>query len=87
MKKYLLLGFLLLIAGMNLTADYHIAWVTAEPDTIYIDDNLTFSEIEVCIYDENDDPVSGERVDFDCNLGSCLGYDFTNGLGIAETTF
>ncbi|MFC1887646.1 FlgD immunoglobulin-like domain containing protein [Candidatus Cloacimonadota bacterium] len=86
MTKYFLL-LLLLLAGLSLSAQYHIAWVTVEPDTIYDDGNLTWSEIEVCIQDEFNDPVNGERVDFDTNHGSVLGYDFTNGLGIAETSF
>lgn len=72
---------------LPLSAQYHIAWVTAEPDTIYDDNNTTFSEIEVCIHDENNDPVDDLRVDFDSNLGSVLYYDYTNFMGIAETVF
>jgi len=87
MKKNEFLLFLLLVLGTFLSADYHLEWITAVPDTIYDDDSYTYSEIEACIYDENDYPVSGERVDFDCNLGSCLPYDLTNSQGIAETSF
>jgi len=86
MKKTIL-TILITFCSLLVFAEYHIEWVTVEPDTIYMDDNLTYAEIEVCIYDEENDPVSGERVNFDCDLGSCLGYDFTNSNGIAETTF
>jgi len=85
MKKIVIL--FLLLSGASLFSEFHLAWVTAVPDTIYDDDNLTYSEIEVCIQDENNDPVSGERVDFECDIGNCLPYDFTNFQGLAETTF
>ena len=87
MKISIFLALLIIISALPLSAQYHLAWITAEPDTIYDDDNATFSEIEVCIHDENNDPVDDLRVDFDCNLGSVLSYDFTNFMGIAETVF
>ncbi|HHE38299.1 MAG TPA: hypothetical protein ENL20_06975, partial [Candidatus Cloacimonetes bacterium] len=39
---------------------YHIEWIDADPDTIYADNNITYSEISVLVKDEQNFAVPGE---------------------------
>jgi hypothetical protein len=87
MIKKVFLSVFLLFCCFFLYSEYHIAWITAEPDTIFQDENITYSTITVCLQDEFNLPVSGERVDFQATIGGIIPYDFTDSNGIAETLF
>ncbi len=66
---------------------YHIERITAEPDTIYADNNITFSEIEVLVKDEQGFAVTGEMVSFRTDIGNILAQIYTDSSGVAVTTF
>lgn len=66
---------------------YHIANISANPDTIYADNNVTFSEIEVLVRDEDNFSVPSEKVTFRSNLGNLLQSAYTDSAGVAHTTF
>ncbi len=85
MKSYLLIIFLLSITV--LAAQDHLAWITATPDTIYFDENETTSTIQAKVVDDDDNPVAGANVVFDCNIGHLIYNATTNSSGIAETEF
>ena len=91
MNKYLLIALILLTGSLtfadNFTRDNHIAWVNADPDTIYADDNITYSEITVMVVDDDSLAVEGAHVYFDPDIGNCIYHDVTNDQGIAESTF
>ncbi len=69
------------------TPTYHIERITAEPDTIYADNNITFSEIEVLVKDEQGFAVTGEMVSFRTDIGNILAHIYTDSSGVAVTTF
>jgi len=69
------------------TLENHFDWITAEPDTIYADNNITYSIITVRVIDEENNPVEDVHVYFQCDLGNCIYNAYTNEEGLAETTF
>ncbi len=91
MNKYLLIALILLSGSLTFAEDFnrtnHIAWVNADPDTIYADDNITYSEITVMVVDDDSLAVEGAHVYFDPDIGNCIYHDMTNNQGIAESTF
>ncbi len=91
MNKYLLIALILLSGSLTFAEDFnrtnHIAWVNADPDTIYADDNITYSEITVMVVDDDSLAVEGAHVYFDPDIGNCIYHDVTNNQGIAESTF
>lgn len=70
-----------------LNAQIEIAWIIAEPDTIYFDDNDTYSDISVKIVDDEGDPIDDLTVHFNCDIGNILSFDTTNDEGVATSTF
>lgn len=82
----LLIIFILLSAAF-LSAQDHLVWIEAEPDTIFFDDNLTYSIVTVLVEDEDNNPVEGVWVYFDSDIGNLLHNIQTDENGIAETTF
>lgn len=65
----------------------YITSMTANPDIIYADYGLTWSEISVTVKDGNNDPVQHQLVSFRTNLGQCLLNAATDSLGVARSTF
>lgn len=87
---------LLIIAAMFLGScddrttdlpDYQIVSMTASPDTIYADNNITYSTVKVLVKDEDDFAITGENVTFKSDLGSIIKNVATDSTGVAETTF
>ena len=66
---------------------YYIFSLTAVPDTIYADLNITSSEITAVVHDQHDNLVEGETVHFECDLGHILFNIPTDEFGEAVTTF
>jgi hypothetical protein len=73
---------------------YHIAWIRAEPDTIYADNNVTYSEIKVKIEDNNNFAVPDQTVYFRAlaqgtgeTIGGILANITTDDTGVATSTF
>lgn len=60
--------------------------IQATPTTIYLDNGLTYSEIEVQVRDQSDFPVSGQQVNFRTNLGNIISAVTTDTTGVATTT-
>jgi len=87
MRKKIFFSFFMIFSCFFLYSEYHIAWINADPDTIFQDNNITYSTITVCLQDEFNLPVYGERVDFQSDIGGIIPYDFTDFNGIAETLF
>ena len=88
--------FLLIIAAMFLGScddrstdlpDFQIVSMTASPDTIYADNNITYSTITVLVKDEDDFAITGETVTFRSNIGSIIKNVTTDSTGVAETEF
>jgi Bacterial Ig-like domain (group 1)/FlgD Ig-like domain len=83
------LGFSLIIiffAGVCF-ADYSFEWIVANPDTIYADNGITYSEISVKVIDENNLPAEYVNVWFTASLGNILPNINTDENGICVTTF
>jgi Secretion system C-terminal sorting domain len=85
MKQILIIMFLILLTG--LFAQDHLVWITADPDTIFFDDNFTYSTIQVFVADDDDNPVPDVWVYFDSDIGNLLHSIQTDENGIAETDF
>lgn len=85
MKFYLALLFI--CAAQFLAAQDHLVWIEAEPDTIFFDNNLTYSIVTALVEDDDNNPVAGVWVYFDSNIGNLLHNIQTDENGIAETTF
>lgn len=85
MRRFVIL--IIVFFAFTLSAEETMVWLTAEPDTIYFDDNLTYSTIQAMVQDENEEPVAGATVYFDSDIGNILHYGFTDQNGIAESTF
>lgn len=60
--------------------------ITATPDTIYNDNNITFAEISVTVKDGEDGGVPNQIVDFRTTLGKIIRYVTTDSTGVATTT-
>jgi len=69
------------------TPTYFIERITADFDTIYADNGITYSEIEVLVKDDQGFAVTGETVSFRVDIGNILAHIPTDSSGIAETTF
>jgi hypothetical protein len=67
--------------------DYRITAMWAVPDTIYQDNNITFSEIFVKVKDADNFAVIGETVTFRSNIGNILTRIPTDSTGVAKSTF
>jgi hypothetical protein len=67
--------------------DYQIVHMTAVPDLIYADNNITFSTISVLVKDEDNFAITGETVTFRADIGSILKNIITDSSGVAVTTF
>ncbi len=65
---------------------YNIDIISVEPDTIYADNNITYSEISALIKDEDNFAVTGETVTFRTDVGTLLKNIITDSTGIATTT-
>ncbi len=68
-------------------ATYHIDSIVADPDTIYSDNNLTYSEISVKVKDQSGFAVTDEPVQFKASIGRILNTVNTDSSGVAKTTF
>jgi hypothetical protein len=85
-----LLGTLLFTACDKREADiasYTISRMTVEPDTIYADNNITYSDVKVYVKDDSGLPVSGLTVKFMCTIGSIEAHVDTDSMGVATATF
>ncbi|MBN2461636.1 MAG: hypothetical protein JXB60_08510 [Candidatus Cloacimonetes bacterium] len=85
----LLILMLLLTACDNRSLEYPkytINIISVEPDTIYADNNITYSEISALIKDEDNFSVTGETVTFRTSVGTILKNIVTDSTGIATTT-
>ena len=89
MKKFIVIALLTLFLYSVLLAqnEYHFDWITATPDTIYADGNLTYSDISVRVIDNAENPIVGVAVYFSTDLGNILHSTYTNDDGISSTTF
>jgi len=67
--------------------EYAITSLTAEPDTIYADNNITFSTIKATVVDGEGFPVIEETVNFKTNLGNVISRVNTDNMGVATSTF
>ncbi|OPX28101.1 MAG: hypothetical protein B1H06_03825 [Candidatus Cloacimonas sp. 4484_143] len=85
MKTFLII--VMLVTFGFLSAENHLIWITADPDTIYFDNNATYSIIQTYVADDNNEPVAGANVYFDCDIGNLIHQATTNANGIAETEF
>lgn len=96
-KKFLLMiSSLIILSIILITAcdnrvleqpDYNIVYMRANPDTIYSDNNITYSEIEVKVKDEDGFAVTNETVTFRSDIGNLIYEVQTDSMGIAQTTF
>lgn len=66
---------------------FYIDQMVALPETIYADNNQTFSEIDVTVKDQDDNIVEGKTVHFDCDIGNIIFEISTDETGVATTTF
>jgi hypothetical protein len=64
-----------------------ITKITASPDTIYCDNNITYSEISVTVKDGEGFGVPSQIVNFRTDLGRILSSVPTDSSGVATTTF
>jgi len=67
--------------------EYEIVSMIANPDIIYSDNNITFSEIKVMVKDEDGFAITGEIVTFRSDIGSIIKNVNTDSMGVATTTF
>ena len=72
---------------INPAPAYIIDRITATPDTIYADYNVTYSTIEVLVKDQDGFPLPEKIVRFRSNIGSIITQVTTDNSGIASTTF
>lgn len=66
---------------------YNIISMTATPDTIYADNNETYSSVRVHVRDDDNFPVVDEPVRFRTNIGGIIYQVNTDSMGVAETVF
>jgi len=59
----------------------------ANPETIFRDNNETYSIISAIVKDDNNFGISGIEVKFRTNIGSIIGAVSTDSSGVAESTF
>ena len=68
------------------TADYTII-MSADPELIYADNNITYSTIKARVIDRDGFPVVEELVRFKTSLGAIISLVYTDEMGVASTTF
>ena len=66
---------------------YKISSIYADPEIIYTDNNVTYSEIYVTVKDDDNFAVVGESVTFRTNVGNILNNIPTDSSGVAVSTF
>lgn len=66
---------------------YNIVSMTASPDTIYADNNETYSSVRVHVRDDDNFPAVDEPVRFRTNIGGIIYQVNTDSMGVAETVF
>ncbi|KQC07523.1 MAG: hypothetical protein APR54_00930 [Candidatus Cloacimonas sp. SDB] len=66
---------------------YKIVSISANPEVIYADNNITYSEISVLVKDDDNFAITGENVTFRSNIGHILKNIPTDSMGVATTTF
>ncbi|MDO9578848.1 MAG: invasin domain 3-containing protein [Candidatus Cloacimonadales bacterium] len=96
-RKYFILISLIVLATFiaimscdNRTTEpqsVHITNMTAVPDTIYADNNVTYSMISVTVKDDDNFAVTGEPVHFRTDIGNLIYEVFTDSSGVAQSTF
>jgi len=64
-----------------------ITKISASPDTIYSDNNITYSNISVSVKDGEGFPVFGQVVRFKSSIGRILNNVPTDSTGVATTIF
>ena len=64
-----------------------ITKIIADPDTIYCDNNITFSQISVTVKDGDGFAIPDKIVNFRANIGRILRSVPTDSSGVATTTF
>jgi len=72
---------------INEKPDYIITKLIADPDTIYADNNLTFSRISAHVMGPDSIAVVGETVTFRTNLGRIWAHQVTDSTGVATVDF
>jgi len=72
--------------GMELPK-YEIVKMEASPSTIYADNNITYSEVEVIVKDGDGFAVAAEEVTFSSNIGNMIYKVTTDSAGVASSTF
>lgn len=87
MKRFFLLVLLVLLSLLIFAQELHFDWIEAVPDTIYADNNITFSEITVRVVDEDQNPVENIWIDFQTDIGNIIHLTSTDENGLADTTF
>ncbi len=65
----------------------HITRIVASPESIYCDNNITFSQISVTVKDGEEFPATNQVVQFKSNKGRILTNIPTDSTGVATTTF
>jgi len=83
MKKIFVI--LIILLGLSLLAEENLVWIEAVPDTIYADNNITYSTVSVKVEDENEQPVVGVQINFSSTIGNMIYHVQTNDDGIAES--
>ncbi|MDP8322470.1 MAG: hypothetical protein RAO94_08985 [Candidatus Stygibacter australis] len=64
-----------------------IVRITANPGTIYLDNGITSSEIEVLVQDQDGFAATNEDVYFRASIGNIISHVTTDSSGIASTSF
>ncbi len=65
----------------------YIANISVSQDTIFADNNKTFSEIRVLVKDNNDFAISNVSVKFKSSIGNIDTYAVTDSAGVAKADF
>jgi hypothetical protein len=96
-RKYFILTSLLILGTLiaiiscdNRTTEpvtMFITFMSASPDTIYADNNVTYSTISVTVKDDENFAVIGEIVKFRTDIGNLLSEVLTDSSGVAESVF
>lgn len=86
MKNLIILTIIIFMA-ISLSAEEFLVWIEANPDTIYYDNNVTYSIITVKVEDEFEEPVEGAHITFGSSIGNLISNATTNENGIASTDF
>lgn len=64
-----------------------IVRITATPDEIYLDNGITFSDVEVLVQDQDGFAATDEDVYFRASIGNIISHVKTDSSGLASTTF